>query len=185
MSKKDPEVPAPAAPAEPPAVAAAEPGVDYYDQLLRLKAEFENFRKRTDRERPELVRFGRAEVLARLLPLCDVLLQAHEQVQRRQGQAEESLSALAKGMELIFKEFEKLLESEGVRRMEAQGKPFDHDRHDVMGAEERADLAEGTVVEVLQAGYLLDGKVLRHAKVRIARKPAPPPEEGPHAPAAA
>lgn len=180
MSKKESEKVETAGKAEPSesaasaqsaAPAAAAPAPDYYDQLLRLKAEFENFRRRTDREKPELVRFGRGEVLAKLLPLYDVLSQAHEEVQRA-GDAE-SMKPLARGMEMIFKEFEKLFASEGLTPIEAQGKPYDHSLHDVMGTVDRADIAEGTVLEVLQPGFMLDGKVLRHAKVRVSRKPAP------------
>ena len=185
--------PAAAAPAGPAAGAAEEPKVlkdeiaakerlarGYFDQLLRLKADFENFRKRVDREKPEMIRYGRSEILMKLLPLFDVLAQAHEEVLRQHaagGGTEgvpEGLKSLAKGMELIFKEFEKLFDSEGIRPIEAQGKPYNHEWHDVVGTVERADLEEGTVVEVLQPGFTMDGKVLRHAKVRISRKAAAP-----------
>lgn len=176
MSKKDApkesEAPEAAAPVAQPAPEAGAP--DYYEQLLRLKAEFENFRKRVDREKPELVRYGREQILTKLLPLYDVLAQAHEEIARQNATAagSEGLKSLAKGMELIFKEFEKLFASEGMKPFEASGKPYDHAWHDVVGTVERADLPEGTVVDVLQPGFTLDGKVLRHAKVRISRKPA-------------
>jgi molecular chaperone GrpE len=195
VSPKKSDKPAnPAAQEAPPAAAAGSPAAEealrselaakeklaqsYFDQLLRLKAEFENYRRRVDREKPELIRYGRSEILARVLPLYDVLEAAHEEILKGQaagGAAPKSLSAhlesVAKGMELIFKEFEKLFDSVGIKPMEAEGKPYDHEWHDVMGTVERSDLEEGTVVEVLQSGYLLDGKVLRHAKVRISKKP--------------
>ena len=154
---------------------------DYFQQLLRLKADFENFRKRTDKEKPELIRFGRNEVLAKLLPLYDVMEQAHQEVQRRHATdgGDETVKSLAKGLELIFKEFDKLFASEGVTPIEAEGKRYDPAFHDVMGAVERADVEDGTVLDVLQPGFLLDGKVLRHAKVRISKKPAAPEAKTP------
>ncbi|MEK7722000.1 MAG: nucleotide exchange factor GrpE, partial [Elusimicrobiota bacterium] len=76
---------------------------DYYNQLLRLQADFENYRKRLDKEKPELIRWGKAEILLRLLPLYDMLLSAHAHINaaRENGGGEETL----KGLEMIFKEF--------------------------------------------------------------------------------
>lgn len=144
----------------------AQEAPDYYDQLLRLKAEFENFRKRTDREKPEYHRLGKAEVLFKLLPLYDLLQRAHEQIQSTHAETE-----LAKGMDGIFKEFEKIFREEGVRPMEPLGKPYDPLAHEVIGTADTPDAEEGTVVEVYQNGFMLEDKVLRTAKVRIARKP--------------
>jgi molecular chaperone GrpE len=170
------EAPGQAAAEDPQAARAAaeKKAAEYYDQLLRLKAEFENFRKRTERERPDLVRLGRREVLARLLPLHDALETARQAV----GADQAGAGPVAVGVELLCREFAKLFEVEGLKPMEAVGRPYDHDRHDVMGTVERPDLAEGTVVEELQKGFLLEGRVLRHAKVRISRKPAAQPPAG-------
>ena len=106
------------------------PQPDYYGQLLRLKAEFENYRKRVDREKPEYLRLGRVAVLAKLLPLYDLLRKAHEQVQ-----AEHNDTPLAKGMDGIFKEFDKLFREEGVTTMDPLNKPFDALQHEVCRAE--------------------------------------------------
>jgi molecular chaperone GrpE len=145
---------------------------DYLDQLVRLKAEFENYRERNDREKPEYFRLGRMDVVARLLPLYDLLLKAHQEVL-----ASHNDTPLAKGMEGIFKEFDKLFKEEGVTPMDAVNKPFDALRHEVFGTVDRADLDEGCVVDVLQNGFLMQDKVLRTAKVRISRKPNK--QEGP------
>ena len=136
-----------------------------YDQLIRLKAEFDNYRKRTDREKPELARWARGQLLESLLPLYDVLLSAHGQVAR----AETPTAELKRGLELIFQEFTKVFAAEGVAVIETVGKPYDFDKHEVLGAVESASHPEGTVVEELQRGYLLGGKVLRPAKVRVAK----------------
>ena len=153
---------------EPPQPASenASPVVDYLDQLLRLKAEFENYRKRMDKERPEFVRLGKIAVLAKLLPLYDILGKVHEEVLSSHND-----TPLAKGMEGIFKEFDKIFKEEGVVVMKPLGKPFDAMSHEVLGTVDRADCEEGLVVEVLQNGFLLQGRVLRTAKVRISRKP--------------
>lgn len=142
---------------------AVEP--DYYRQLLLLKAEFENFRKRVDREKPELFRLGKAELLLRLLPIYDLMLEAHKEVQ-----AAHTDTPLAKGMEGIFKEFEKIFKEEGVLAMAPAGKPYDAGSHEVVGTVARADCEDGVVVDVLQNGFMLQDKVLRTAKVRIARE---------------
>ena len=187
---KSPETPPAKGPDAPPAAEAAAPAAPapevraererleaeakgLLDQLLRLKAEFENFRRRTDREKAELVRWGKAELLGRLLPLYDLLLTAHGHLQEYQGDAKSR--SLADGMEMIFKEFSRLFESEGVRPIESAGQAYSPDRHEVLGAVETADAPEGAVVEELQRGYMLGDKVLRPAKVRIARPPAAPP----------
>lgn len=139
------------------------PEPDYYDQLLRLKAEFENYRKRVDREKPEFYRLGKAELLLKLLPIYDVLRLAHDHLKSQTGEA-------AKGMDAIFKEFEKLFKEEGVRVMEPVGKPFDAQQQEALGIVEREDVEDGSVVDVIQPGFMLGDKVLRSAKVRIARK---------------
>ncbi len=154
--------------AEPAAAAAAaekpqEP--DYFGQLLRLKAEFENYRKRVDREKPEWFKTGRAEVVSKLLPLFDLLQQAHLEV--KTGHAD---TPLAKGLDAIFREFDKLFKEEGVTRMDPAGKAFDPHYHEAFGFMDKPGVEEGAVAEVLQAGYLLDDKVLRTAKVRLQKK---------------
>jgi len=172
--------PAPVQPELPPtpetperqAEKVAEP--DYLDQLLRLKAEFENYRKRVDREKPEYLRLGRAAVLGKLLPLYDLLQKAHQEVQ-----ASHNDTPLAKGMEGIFKEFDKLFREEGVAAMDPLNKPFDALQHEVFGTVDREDCAEGLVADVLQNGFMLQDRVLRTAKVRITRKPKK--ENGPAA----
>ncbi|MBI5210688.1 MAG: nucleotide exchange factor GrpE [Elusimicrobia bacterium] len=157
-----------------PGAQAPAPAQDYYDQLLRLKAEFENYRKRVDREKPDYIQLGHAEVLIKLLPIYDLLLKAHQEVQ-----ASHTDTPLAKGMEGIFKEFDKIFKEEGVQAMAPEGKPYDAMLHEVLCAVEKAGCPEGTVVDVIQAGFTLHGKALRPAKVRIAKPQAsshkPPP----------
>lgn len=137
---------------------------NYFDQLLKLKAEFENYRKRTDKEKPEFYKAGKADLLLKLLPMYDLLRQAHRDVQA--GHAE---TPLAKGLEMIFKEFEKLFKEEGVTVMEPVGKPYDALKHDVLGTVAKEGTADGDVAEILQDGYMQGERVLRPAKVRISK----------------
>ena len=161
---------------------AEEKAAEYYNQLVRLKAEFENYRKRVEREKPELVKWGKAGILLKLIPLYDVLLNAHAHVNKAIGQNKSSgeqpssgqhkaeTEELFKGLEIIFKEFSKVFESEGIQVMETVGKPCDPMAHEVMGTVEGNSSNDGAVVEELQRGFTVEGRVLRPARVRIAKK---------------
>lgn len=157
--------PSPAAPEAAACEPAKTPEPDYYGQLLRLKAEFENYRKRVDREKPEWFKLGRAEVVAKLLPLYDLLQHAHQEV--KTGHAD---TPLAKGLDAIFREYEKLFREEGVSQADPLGKPFDPHSQEAFGFVDKPGYDEGAVAEVLQSGFLLGDKVLRTAKVRLQKK---------------
>jgi molecular chaperone GrpE len=169
------------------AKAPAEPASrekEYYDQLLRLKADFENYRKRVEKEKPELIKWGKAELLSKLLPLYDLLLQAHLHIAKVQespdGLSPAQAGELMKGLEMIFKEFSRTFENEGIRPMETAGKPYDPMSAEIMGMVETDDEQDGLVVDELQKGFYYGDKVLRPARVRIGRKKAeaaPPAEE--------
>ena len=151
---------------------------DYYNQLLRLQADFENYRKRVEKERPELIKYGKADILIRLLPLYDLLLAAHNHINsaREGGGSEDVL----KGLEMIFKEFSKVFEAEGLRPMEPVGKPYDPMASEILGVVDGTDENDGLVVEELQKGFFYGDKILRPARVKIAKKKAEPaPEPAP------
>jgi molecular chaperone GrpE len=155
---------------------------DYYNQLLRLQADFENYRKRVEKEKPGLIKWGKAEILLKLLPLYDMLLAAHLHVNNAQeaGGNEEVL----KGLDMIFKEFSKVFEAEGLRAMEPVGKPYDPMASEILGVVDGTEENDGLVVEELQKGFYYGDKILRPARVKIARKKAaepPPAEEKPAA----
>lgn len=161
---KPPEEPKVEAPkVEAPKVEEA-PKEDFYGQLLRLKAEFENYRKRTDREKPEFYKAGKADMLLKLLPVYDVLRKAHADIQASHAQ-----TPLAQGMDMIFKEFEKVFKEEGVTAMDPAGKPFDSAKHEVLGMVAKEGAKDGDVADVLQDGYMQGDRVLRTAKVRMVK----------------
>jgi molecular chaperone GrpE len=175
----DGKKPAKAAEGKPAAPKAEAAEQDYYDQLLRLKADFENYRKRVERERPELMRYGKAELVSKLLPLYDMLLQAHAHITAAGGNGAQG--DLVKGLEMIFREFTRLFEAEGIRPMETVGKPYDPMACEIMGVVETDEAGDGRVVDELQKGFYYGDKVLRPARVRIGKCKAQaprPPEEG-------
>lgn len=154
---------------------------DYYDQLLRLQADFENYRKRVDREKPEWVKLGKSEILAKLLPLYDLLLAAHNHVSAaRDGGGSD---VVLQGLEMIFKEFSRVFDAEGLRPMEPVGKPYDPMASEILGVVEGTDENDGLVTEELQKGFFYGDKILRPARVKIAKKKAAPPPEPAEAPA--
>ena len=156
-----------------PAPEAEKPsGPDYYDQLLRLKADFENYRKRVDREKPELIAFGRNQVLCGLLPLYDTLLNARKAFEKLPPADGDngSVAELRKGVAMVYGELEKLLAAEGIKCIECVGKPFDPMCHEVMGVVEDDAADEGLVHDELQRGFMAGAQVLRPSRVRITRK---------------
>jgi len=145
---------------------------DYYNQLLRLQADFENYRKRMEKDRPELIKWGKAEILLKLLPLYDMLLSAHAHINtaKENGGGDETL----KGLEMIFKEFSKVFDAEGLRAMDTVGKPYDPMASEILGIVEGTEENDGFVVEELQKGFYYGEKILRPARVKIAKKKAAP-----------
>lgn len=154
---------------------------DYYNQLLRLQADFENYRKRVEKEKPGLINYGKAEILLKLLPLYDLLLAAHNHINSAKDGAAGGDEVL-KGLEMIFKEFSKVFEAEGIRPMDPVGKPYDPMASEILGVVDGTDENDGLVTEELQKGFWYNDKILRPARVKIAKKkaaPAPQPAEGP------
>ncbi len=167
-----PEVPA-------PGTVPDKKAPNYYEQLLRLKADFENYRKRVEKERPEFVKFGKAEILLRLLPLYDLLMQAHlHMVKLKDGAGDDPAAAqdIVKGLEMIFKEFSKVFEAEGIRPMDVVGKLYDPMVSEIIGMDEGTEENDGLVTAEFQKGFYYGDKVLRPARVKIAKKKAPAAE---------
>jgi len=152
---------------------------NYYEQLLRLQADFENYRKRVEKERPEFVKFGKAEILLRLLPLYDLLMQAHLHIVKlKDGAGDDPAAAqdIVKGLEMIFKEFSKVFEAEGIRPMDVVGKLYDPMVSEIIGIDEGTEENDGFVTAEFQKGFYYGDKVLRPARVKIAKKKVPAAE---------
>ncbi|MBD3313172.1 nucleotide exchange factor GrpE [Candidatus Woesearchaeota archaeon] len=133
---------------------------DLTDTLQRLQAEFENYQKRMDKEKAEYCRYAKAEMIEALLPILDNF----EIALRNKDHKDD----FVKGMEMIYAEMITLLQKQGVRPIEAFGKKADPNYHEVL-LTERSDKEEGTILEELQKGYMLNEKVLRYSKVKVAK----------------
>ncbi|MDR2708389.1 MAG: nucleotide exchange factor GrpE [Elusimicrobiota bacterium] len=134
---------------------------DYYEQIIRLKAEFENFRKRSDKEKREFLDYGKEKILLKQIAIDDVLTQAIKSA-KNGGK----LADIIIGLDMVSHEFTKMLKEEGVEEIEA--KTFDPKTCDALDYKESSQ-PEGTVLEVCQKGYKMNGRVIRYAKVIVAK----------------
>jgi molecular chaperone GrpE len=131
------------------------------DQVLRKRAEFENYRKRVERDRQQAGTDGAAAVLKGLVPTLDNLDRALETAGKD--------DPLREGVELTRRELVAFLESQGVEVQDPVGQPFDPERHQALSHEPVAGFADGTVVEVFRKGYSYKGRLLRPALVKVAK----------------
>jgi molecular chaperone GrpE len=129
------------------------------DSLQRLQAEFENYKKRTDKENCNFMKFANANLIGELLPLLDSFELAFKNKDSKE---------FVQGVELIFAQLFSILEKQGLRPIHAEGKKFDPYKHEVL-LQEPSDKDE-IVLEELQKGYMLQDKVLRFSKVKIGKK---------------
>jgi molecular chaperone GrpE len=134
------------------------------DQLLRKMAEFDNYRKRTEREYLDRVRNAGERLIVELLPVIDDMERSLDHA--REGN---DLKSLIAGSELIYKKFLAILEKEGLKPLTAVGEEFDPEKHDALLQTESDKHESGTVVDEHLKGYELNGKVIRHAQVIVAR----------------
>ncbi|MGD9556101.1 MAG: nucleotide exchange factor GrpE [Mangrovibacterium sp.] len=133
------------------------------DKHLRLQAEFDNFRKRTLREKMELMKSGGETVLTNILPVIDDL----ERALAAFAEVEEE-NPFKQGVILIYNKFQEFLKQNGIREIDAKGKDFDTDLHEaITKIPAPAEELKGKVVDVIQKGYTLNEKVIRFAKVVI------------------
>ncbi len=136
---------------------------DLNNSHLRLMAEFDNYRKRTLREKSELIKNGGENVLTQLLPIVDDFERALQNIHKA-----EDLTGVAEGVDLIYNKFISYLASQGVKAIEVVGKPFDLDQSEAIATipAPEEDL-KGKVLDCVQTGYSLNEKVIRHAKVVV------------------
>jgi len=141
------------------------------DRYLRLYAEFENYKKRVNKDKEELIKFGNESLLFELLSVID-----HLEMALKHASSDVS-SGLIQGVEITLKELKKTLEKFGLVEIEAAGKPFDPMVHHAMSRIERDDIDDNMVVEEFRKGYMLKDKVLRPSLVAVSKKPASVQEE--------
>ncbi len=141
----------------------------YFDLYLRAQAEIENIKKRFQKEREQFIRFANESLIRDLLNVVDNLERAVSHSQG-EGQTQDSLKALREGVELTLKGMKDILEKAGLEGFESLGKKFDPNYHHAVEQRPDPSVEPGTVVEELQKGYLLNGRLIRPAMVVVSKK---------------
>lgn len=136
---------------------------EFKDKYLRQVAEFDNYRKRTLKEKTELILNGGENILKSLLPVIDDMERAQKSMEKS-----EDLSSIKEGINLVFKKFVTTLENAGLKKIDTDGKDFNTDEHEAIAMiPAPTDDMKGKVIDCVQPGYKLNDKVIRHAKVAI------------------
>lgn len=135
---------------------------DMRELAQRKQAEFENFRRRTERERADVVRYAASDLVKEILPVLDNLERAVE------ASETENDSRVREGIAIIHKQFKDILERNGLEEIDCVGKPFDPHLHEAVSRVETGEHPEGTVVEVFQKGYRMKDRLLRPSMVSVA-----------------
>lgn len=137
---------------------------EYLNDLKRLKAEFENYKKRIDKERAGFVGLATSGLVKRLLPVLDDFERAIES-----AKTQENSEKLLEGLNLVYSHFMETLEREGLKEIEAEGAPFDPQFHEAVLQVKAKGHDDGRVVEVMRKGYMVKDQVLRPAMVKVAK----------------
>lgn len=135
---------------------------NYYDQLLRLKAEFENYRKRIENEKKQYIILGKQELIDKILPIIENLEKAITLVPAETSWLE--------GLKMIYNQLWDVLTQEGLKRIETKQKKFDPYYHHAVGEKIDSQLEENVIVEEIKPGYIFNDKVLKPAIVLISKK---------------
>lgn len=159
-----PAQPDPAAELKAQLDAANAKAAEYLDGWQRARADFANYKKRIERENADLSQNITAAVLARVLPVLDDF-----DLAMKKAPADSDGAKWAEGIALVHRKLNSILENEGIKRIEAEGQPFDPNVHEAVVHEENDSHPEGHVIEVLRQGYKLGDRVLRPALVKVAK----------------
>lgn len=133
-----------------------------HQRLLRVQADYDNFRRRTRQEKEEMAKYASMQLIVQLLPVLDNFDRA-----LAASRQSEDVEALAKGVEMVYRQLFQVLEQEGLKPIEAVGQPFNPEFHEAVMREESGEHEEDTVIEELQKGYMLKDKVIRPSMVKV------------------
>ncbi len=139
---------------------------EYKDKHVRLYAEFENTRKRLERDKQEFIKYANESVIVEFLGVLDNLERSVEAAQTKH----EDYTAFLKGVEMVMAQTYDMLSKNGVKSIEAKGKMFDPHCHEILMQEETDEIEEGMVIEEFQKGYYLWDRIVRTVKVKVAKK---------------
>ncbi len=148
------------APQQTPSVPEIDAGAEWQERYLRLASEFDNFKKRTAREKEHLIKYANEHLLRGFLPVVDDLFRT-----LAAAQTSDNLEKIREGVGLVHKNFLAALERQGVFPIEAQGRDFDADFHEAIASIPGPEEMRGKVVEEVEKGYMFYDKVLRYSKV--------------------
>ncbi len=137
--------------------------MDYKERYLRLNAEFQNFRKRTEKEKSDIYKFSSEKIIIDILPIIDNLERALE------SSSENNDKGIKEGIEMVYKQFNDVLKKHGVDEIESIGMEFDPMLHHAVMQEESEDKEANTIIEVFQKGYKIDSKVIRPSMVKVVK----------------
>ena len=139
---------------------------EYFDRMLRLQADFDNFKKRIEKEKADFIKFANEEIILEILRILDDFDRAVEACKTKHD-----FDVLYKGVEMIWKDMKEFLAKKGLKEIDAKGKPFNPHEHEAMMQEENDEHPEDHVIEEFQKGYTLNGRVIRPSRVKVAKKP--------------
>lgn len=137
---------------------------DYRDQYVRLYAEFDNYRKRTEREKAALIAYGKKDFALKMLPMYEVLLRQQKLLQEGK---EQDPKALQDGMRMILSELNKAFSAEGIQKMDVLDKPYNPDTEEVVATIPAPADKDGLVIDEVKMGFMMQGQVLRPASVVV------------------
>ncbi|MGP8319181.1 MAG: nucleotide exchange factor GrpE [Methanosarcinaceae archaeon] len=138
------------------------------DKLLRLGAEFDNFRKRSNREKEEFRKYATESIMINMLEVCDNFERALDSAKSADN---ENIGSVIDGIEMVLKQFISILEKEGVKKIECRGEEFDPHLHEAMLHIKTNEYPDNTIIDVHKPGYMLHSRVIRPVMVTIAKKP--------------
>ncbi len=146
--------------------------VDFKDKLLRKAAEFENYKRRTENDQLNLLTFAAESFIQKLLPVID-------DFERSLGHVDEAqdITAIKQGLKLIYDKLMKVLDEQGVKKIESVGNPFDVDYHEALMQRPDDSVEPHTVLDEMEKGYTYKDKVIRHAKVIVSEEKSSEPKE--------
>ena len=137
------------------------------DTLLRKAAEFENYKRRNDNDQLNILKYAAESFIRNILPVYDDLERSLLHIDEANN-----FDSTKKGLSLVFEKFGKILENQGIKKIEAKGKPFDVHLHEALMQQTADGVAPHTVLDVLEPGYMYKDRVLRHAKVIVSSETA-------------
>jgi len=142
------------------------------DKFLRKVAEFENYKRRTENDQFNLIKYSAASFIVRLLPVIDDFERSLDHIEDAKD-----IDAIKEGLKLIYGKLKKALDEEGVKKIDAVGKPFDVEYHEAIMQRPDDSVEPHTVLNEVEKGYLYKDKVIRHSKVIVSEEPSEAPVE--------